>query len=238
MSISIWWARRDLRLGDNPPLRTALTAGAVIPVFILDPALLSRPAPMRQAFLWDGLRQLDADLRAHGSRLLVRKGDPAAELARLVAETGAESIHAAEDYSPIARRRDAAVAAALPLRLHGGLTVHHPLALRKVDGRPYTVFTPFSKAWKALPFSYAPWSCPQRLPPLPALLTEAIPAGMKDGNFPPGENEALRRLENFLSGPGTDYAVGRNRLDLDGTSALSPYLRFGMLSAQRAAHSC
>ena len=237
MSISIWWVRRDLRLDDNPALRAALDAGGgtVLPVFLLDPFLLARDAPLRQAFLWDGLRQLDADLRLRGSRLLVRKGAPAAELARLVAETGAESIHAAEDYSPYARRRDDRIASTLPLQLHGGLTVHHPLALRKTDGRPYTVFTPFSKAWKALPFSYTPWRCPERMPDPPELPGEPIPASAGVPAFPAGEQEALRRLEYFLAGPGAEYTEGRNRLDLDGTSALSPYLRFGMLSPRRAA---
>jgi deoxyribodipyrimidine photo-lyase len=51
---------------------------------------------------------------------------------------------------------------------------------------------------------------------------------------PPGEDEALARLERFARGPIFEYAEKRNRLDLDGTSGLSPYLRFGMVSAQRA----
>jgi len=52
--------------------------------------------------------------------------------------------------------------------------------------------------------------------------------------FPPREKEAKRRLSRFLRGPIHSYADDRNRLDLEGTSMLSPYLRFGMISAQRA----
>ena len=55
--------------------------------------------------------------------------------------------------------------------------------------------------------------------------------------FPPGEAEALRRLRAFAGGSTTairGYADDRNRMDLDGTSQLSPYLRFGMVSARRA----
>ncbi len=235
MSVSIWWVRRDLRLHDNLALLAALEGGAaVLPVFILDPRLLGKEAPFRQGFLFEGLRRLDADLRARDSRLLVRRGEPALELARLVQESGAAAVHAAEDYSPYARRRDEGVSRLAPLRLHGGQTVHHPLALRKADGRPYTVFTPFSKAWKSLP-TPAPLPAPQRFPPTPQLPGEPLPELLAPSGFPPGEAEALRRLDSFLGGLGFTYAEDRNRLDLDGTSALSPYLRFGMLSPRLAA---
>ena len=154
MAIAIWWARRDLRLADNQALHEAMHAAeTVLPVFILDPALLSTFAASekRLAFLFGGLRALDADLRARGSRLIVRRGDPATELARLVSETGATAVFAEEDVWPYARRRDAAVAATVPLRLTAGLTVHPPDVVRKADGGVYTVFTPYSRAWKALP---------------------------------------------------------------------------------------
>jgi deoxyribodipyrimidine photo-lyase len=55
--------------------------------------------------------------------------------------------------------------------------------------------------------------------------------------FLPGEDEAQRRLDAFVD-PGDQpvyrYSDGRNRLDQDGTSRLSPYLRFGMVSARQA----
>jgi deoxyribodipyrimidine photo-lyase len=235
MGISLWWVRRDLRLMDDPALESALSEGGVLPVFILDPALLRREAPFRQAFLFDGLRRLDASLRQRGSRLVLRTGQPELELARLLAESGAVCIHAAQDTSPYARRRDEAVARLLPLRLHGGQTVHPPLALRRPEGRPYTVFTPFSRAWKALPFSYHAWHPPAAFPPVPELASEPVPPANGVEGFPAGEVEALRRLEDFLDLRGGQYGEGRNQLDTDGTSALSPYLRFGMLSPKRAA---
>ena len=52
--------------------------------------------------------------------------------------------------------------------------------------------------------------------------------------FPPGEAEAARRLEAFLAEKIGTYGADRDRLDRAGTSALSPYLRFGMLSARQA----
>jgi len=92
--VAIWWVRRDLRLLDNPALIAALQHGRVVPIFVLDPALLRtrRTAPKRLAFMLSGLRCLDASLRARGSRLVVRSGDPVEVLARLVGKTGAVAI--------------------------------------------------------------------------------------------------------------------------------------------------
>ena len=82
MSTALWWIRRDLRLADNLALAAAQAqAEHVIPVFVLDPTLLASPyaSEKRLAFLYDGLRNLDADLSTRGSRLVVRQGDPADE---------------------------------------------------------------------------------------------------------------------------------------------------------------
>ena len=245
MSTAVWWIRRDLRLTDNQALASALAqAEQVTPVFILDPALWSASASAkRPAFLQNGLCQLDADLRARGSRLIVRQGHPLDELTALVAETGARAVLAEEDYSPYARRRDAQVAERLPLHLIGSLTVHPPASVVKADGRPYTVFTPFSRAWKALtpPMLNSVLPVPERIStpanvasdPLPT--QSALPVIVP---FIPGEAEAQARLAVFVDRDDPRvyrYGEGRNRMDLDGTSQLSPYFRFGMLSARQAA---
>jgi deoxyribodipyrimidine photo-lyase len=245
MTTALWWVRRDQRLTDNQALVAALQrAELVIPVFVLDPVLLESPdaGEKRVAFMLASLRQLDADLRARGSRLIIRRGNPAAELANLVRETGAEAIFAEEDCWPYAQRRDRNLAEALPLHLTGGLTVHPPAMVRKADGAPYTVFTPFSRTWRALPLpeTKAVLAAPKQLPMLPELYCLAIPAEPApppDLPFPPGEAEAWRRLQSFVDWDDPvayGYAEGRNRLDLEGTSQLSPYLRFGMLSARQA----
>ncbi len=180
MTTAIWWIRRDLRLADNQALAAALAhADRLVPVFVLDPALLDSPyvGDKRLAFLFGGLRQLDADLRARGSRLVVRHGEPLAELRALLGETGATGIFAEEDFSPYARQRDARVAEALPLHLTEGVTVHPPGAVLKADGTPYTVFTPFSRAWKAVPppSERALLDAPASLPAVPDLPGLPIP---------------------------------------------------------------
>lgn len=236
MTLTIWWIRRDLRLKDNPALHSALVhGGTVLPVFILDPRLLSKPAENRWRFLLNGLRRLDEDLRSRGSYLLLRRGLPEEVLPALLAESRAEAVFTEEDYTPFAIQRDEKLAKFIPLHRVVGVTVHHPAAVVKPDGSPYTVFTPFSKAWKALPLPKPLPPIPARLPPPPLLPGEPFPLAEENSHFPAGEFEAERRLMAFLDGPLSSYADDRNRLDVDGTSRLSPYLRFGMISARRVA---
>lgn len=243
MKTAIWWIRRDLRLHDNEALTAVLErADEVIPTFIIDPTLVNGryAGEKRLAFLWAGLRSLDADLRRLGSYLVVRQGAPEAELGALMAETAASGIYAEADYSPYARRRDRAIAGKLPLHLVGGVSVQPPTAVLKANNEPYTVFTPFSKQWRARPFNHTPLPHPAHITtpanisgqPLPE-----APALSPDIPFPATEAEAQRRLHAFSSGanaPIYRYADQRNRMDLEGTSQLSPYLRFGLISARQA----
>jgi deoxyribodipyrimidine photo-lyase len=245
MTTAIWWICRDLRLTDNQALNAALShAEQVVPVFILDPSLLSSPyvGPKRLAFLLEGLRHLDSELQARGSYLVVRRGDAWDGLVALLAEIGADIIFAEEDYSPYARRRDARIGEELPLRWVSGLSVHPPGTVLKTDGTPYTVFTPFSRTWRSLPSPGASsvLAAPRHIPTPPGLPGRPIPtepALPSTVPFPAGEAEAQRRLIAFSDGedaPVYRYAETRDRLDRDGTSTLSPYLRFGMLSARQA----
>ena len=252
---SIWWIRRDIRLADNPALDSALKQGGVIPVFILDPQLLSHTAKIRQHFLFGGLAELDSELKKRGSGLVIRHGSPELALFNLLTSTGATTIYAEEDFTPYARDRDKKIAASLPLNLIHGQTVHHPAVVLKPDGKPYTVFTPFSKTWKALrPPTLNPLPAPNSFPVIQLPRSESLPGFDSSPLFPPGEIEALRRLEQFTMEPQrtrsktqlnisdsvakiSEYDKNRNRLDLDGTSALSPYIRFGMISMRQAAHA-
>jgi deoxyribodipyrimidine photo-lyase len=241
---AIWWIRRDVRLRDNRALAAALArAETVVPVFILDPNVLNsryhRNAELRKAFLFGALRNLDKNLRRKGSRLLVRRGKPEEALARLCAEVNAETVYAEEDFSPYARQRDTAVAARAPLMLTHGLAVHHPIAMRKNDGTPYTTFAGFSRAWKALPLPQERdlIPMPRHLPSPPELRSTRLPKLHAELRFPPSESEGLLRLRRFTKGsraPIYGYARHKNRLDLERTSALSPYFRFGLISTREA----
>ena len=194
---AIWWIRRDLRLTDNAALHAALEVGSVLPVFILDPAFDSSSA-RRKNFLYEGLHALDKDLRERGSYLLIRTGKPLDVLRKLVDETKADSIFAEEDFTPYARKRDLEIEHHLPLHLVSGQTVHHPNAVLKADGKPYTVYTPYSKAWKAkLPAKIDLYPAPEKINTPFIITNEHLPPFKVNPLFPAGEKEALVRLEEF-----------------------------------------
>jgi deoxyribodipyrimidine photo-lyase len=233
---SIWWIRRDLRLTDNPALHSALRSGDVIPVFILD-GVFSSSSLRRKNFLYEGLAALDKDLRACDSYLVIRKGKPIEVLRQLIQETNATAIFAEEDYTPYARKRDSLVSSQLPLQLIAGQTVHHPEFVKKADGKPYTVYTPYSKVWKSLLTEILLLPAPISIQTPANIFSEPLPVFSPNPLFPPSEKEAQRRLTQFADYPITQYAENRDRMDLDGTSSLSPYFRFGMLSLRQAVYA-
>ncbi len=244
MDTAIWWIRRDLRLSDNQALTEAISSSnSVIPVFVLDPKLINSPnsSPKRLEFLFKGLAELDGDLRGRGSKLVIRRSEPLEALSRLVRESGAEQIFAEEDFSPYARKRDKQIASQLSLKLIGGSCISHPESLLKMDGKAYKVFTPYMRAWKAHHKIQA-----EQLAPLPEFIpTPAEVAGdqlpEKPGSdinliYEPGEWVANKRLQEFIRSESRGiyrYADSRNLLGVSGTAQISPYLRFGMLSARQ-----
>jgi deoxyribodipyrimidine photo-lyase len=246
---ALHWFRNDLRLHDNTALAAAARAGELIPVFVFDDALLAGPhrAPPRLRFLLECLRALAADLARHGAPLVVRRGDPARELRRLVAESKAELVTFNRDYSPYARRRDAAVRAAIGAagaraEEYTDRVVFEPGEIRKRDGAPFAVYTPFRNAWLARwraapPADPAPLRLPRAVAGVePGALPDAaaLDAGADRTAIPPGgEAAAARRLTAFLEQAVRDYGRDRDRPGIDGTSRLSPYLRFGAISPRQ-----
>ena len=144
-------------------------------------------------------------------------------------------IFAHEDFSPFARQRDEDIAANFNLQRFPGVVLRHPTTVLKPDGDPYIVFTPYKNTWYQgrLP---APTDCipaPESLPPLPAGLdSESLPSVEPPDGFPATAEEAQQRLSAFIQEDIQHYRSRRNQLSLDATSRLSPYLRFGLLSAR------
>ncbi len=231
------WFRRDLRLADNPALLAAAVDGPVVPVFVLDDTLRAPSGAPRLAFLYRCLRELDASL---GGRLVIRTGRPAQVLATLAHEVGATSVHAAADYGPYGHARDEAAAAALAdvgaeLVLTGSPYAVEPGRTVKPDGSPYRVFTPFYRAWSDLGWA-APVPAPEHLDLLDwasgdDVSGDSVPADPPVQSTLPaaGEAAALARLGVFVEESVAGYARTRNVPGADGTSKLSPYLKYGAL---------
>jgi deoxyribodipyrimidine photo-lyase len=246
-AVAILWLRRDLRLRDHPALTAAAQTDRIAPVFCLDPRLLGgrHRSGARTQFMLECLRDVDQSLRELGSRLVIRQGIPERELPALARELGADTVHATADVGPYARRRDAAVSSALAsggvdLVLHPGLfVVDDPTEIRTGDGKPYTVFTPYHRSWERAP-RREPLRRPGSLPELPAGVTTGRLPTLKSLGLsqpltdpPPGGERAGRaRLEAFLTDAVAGYDERRDALADAGTSALSPYLHFGCLSAR------
>ena len=246
----IAWFRRDLRLHDQAAFYHACRdAAQVVPLFILDPALLSSPhvGGPRLTFLLESLRALDAGLRARGSYLVVRQGDPLEEIRAVLREANADGIYFNRDYIWPGRDRDDRVRAAL--REDGAMVetfadqvLIEPEALLTGQGRPYTVFTPYRNAWLKLE-KEAPLSGPPAQLGTPPLRTLPIPAAADYGQrvvhpLPePGEEAGRALLARFTGGDGAPilaYKEDRNFPALEGTSRLSPHLRHGTVGVRSA----
>ncbi len=246
MTTALLWFRRDLRVTDHPALvRAVAEFDRVVAVFVLDDALRRgrfASAP-REAFMLGCLRALDAQLRERGSGLVVRDGRPERELVKLAREVGAQAVLWTSDVSPYARARDARVTAALreagvDAVAQGGSYVVDVARPRTQGGTPFAVFTPFHRRWRALPRRTV-LRAPATLAPLPgALHGGRLPApddahgGLPEPHCRPGEPAARAALAAWLDGPIDRYAERHDALaEPDGTSGLSPYLRWGCLSA-------
>ncbi len=250
MAPAIVWLRRNLRLDDNVPLDSALRGHeAVVPVFVLDDHYLTEDySPPRLRFLAESLRELESALAAKGSRLLFRKGPSSRALADLARETGAEAVYGHDDHEPhgraLAREVEAALAAqGTRLRLLPDLHLVSPGSLRTDAGRPYTVYTPFLRRWREADKA-RPLPEPARVPTPDAVLVRAFPSipmsrprGFREEGAPanpPGGARAGRTLwEAFRARAFARYADQRDLPGREGTSRLSPHLRFGTVGIRR-----
>ncbi|MCW0214536.1 MAG: DNA photolyase family protein [Pseudonocardia sp.] len=230
---AVVWFRRDLRVSDQPTfLAAADAADRALGLFVLDPVLLKPSGGARLTFLYGALRALDEAL---GGRLLVVRGDPAEVVPRIAKAVDAQTVHVAADFGPYGARRDEAVEKALAeagreLVRSGSPYAVAPGRVRKDDGDPFKVFTPFRRrwadhGWRAPAETDADtltWiDPPQKGVPIPA--DEKVDAELPE----PGEKAALRTWREFLDGVVDDYGDARDRPDRPGTSRMSVYLKYG-----------
>ncbi len=235
---------RDLRVHDHPALTAASEqAEAVMPLFVLDEAILSGSfmAPNRAHFLAESLRDLDDGLRRAGSKLVIRRGDPVDEALRVASEAGAEAVFASADVSGHAQARerrlaDACAGERIELSLHPGVTAIPAGTLTPTSGDHYRVFTPYWRAWSDA-HHRAPVGPPRRLSPPDGLRQGTLPTGRdlatgdpSPGRAPGGEGAGRERLDRWLDHEVAGYDDGHDALAADATSRLSPYLHFGCLS--------
>ncbi|MFN8243975.1 MAG: deoxyribodipyrimidine photo-lyase [Ferruginibacter sp.] len=236
--LNIFWFRRDLRLEDNAGLYHALRTGTpVLPVFIFDTNILNRledKADKRIQFIHDALAALQAQLLSLGSSLRVFHSTPAVAFETLASTYTIGEVFANHDYEPYARTRDMETGAWLREKGIGFHTYKDQVIFEKDevlkdDGHPYTVFTPYSKRWKALLNDFYLRSYPTekyfsgffQTSPLPLPSIAAIGFQPVKADFPD-----KKVTKNTL----LHYKEQRDFPALPGTSRLSVHLRFGTVS--------
>ena len=242
--IAIHWHRRDLRLLDNTALHhAAADAEAVIPVYAISDWKQRHgwTGEKRQAFLSRSLESLAKDLPSISGRLIIRSGTAAKALEKLAKETGAEAIFYNCDPDPFGREAEKqveAMAARLGIACHGHLdaTLHGPDEILTQEGKPYRVYTPYSRNWLSR----------EKPAPLPKPRSLNTPTGIRSLPLPTnshwklaepeadlveaGEGAAHQRLKTALSKRLAAYGETRDIPSVAGTSRLSQDLRFGLLS--------
>lgn len=235
---AIFWFRRDLRLHDNAGLYHALKSGdPVLPVFIFDKHILgklSQKADARVEFIHRTVTELSEALSAHGSSLKMLHATPLNAFKELVKEYDISGVYTNHDYEPDAHERDASVKTFLDSKGIGfhsykDQCIFEKHEVTKDDGKPYTVFTPYSRKWKAAmtDFYIKPYPTKKYVKNFFPTASIAIPSlkslGFEktDAAFPPNKTDSdlIRHYHQTRDIPG-----------IRGTTRLSLHLRFGTVS--------
>lgn len=260
--INVFWFRRDLRLNDNAGLYHALKGEyPVLPVFIFDRHILDKledKTDARVNFLYQTLQDLKTTLQTLGSDMLIKYGTPEEVWPAILSEYEVNAVYTNHDYESYAIKRDRKIGELLeengqsfhPFKDH---VIFEKLEVTKDDGLPYTVFTPYSRKWRAkletkmavgesqetgLANSYYLQSYPNEKyfsQFIPNISTTAIPSlaemGFKPSSIPFPDTLVNRKKIKA-------YEETRNFPAIDGTSKLGLHFRFGTISIrEKARHS-
>ncbi len=244
--VNIFWFRRDLRLTDNTGLYHALNSGLpVVPVFIFDKNILDKledAEDKRVTFIHNALQEIQAGLKTFNSTLHVFYGTPVEVFNLLTEKYVIKNVFANHDYEPYALKRDSTIAALLKARSISFLTYKDQVIFEKdevvkPDGKPYTVFTPYSRKWKAA---------------LSDVHKQQFPVEKYTHQFIKEDHFPLPSLQSMGFSPGSaffpskelndklliQYADKRNFPALHATSKLGVHLRFGTISIRQVARQC
>jgi len=251
-NLILFWHRRDLRVSDNTGLASARKRSTkIVGVFCLDPNILGRDdiSPVRVTYMIGCLQELQRRYHELNSQLLILRKDPIKAIPALALALNAQAVFWNWDVEPYSQIRDLAVIDSLTekgiqtLEQNWDQLLHSPREILSGAQTPYTVYTPF---WKNLigktrskpvatlenitGLTESELQIAQQAGVIP--LPSAQDLGFNwDGELilPPGETAAQERLEEFTKSAINEYQEQREFPSVNGTSQLSPALKFGAI---------
>jgi deoxyribodipyrimidine photo-lyase len=240
--VTLFWFRRDLRLSDNAGLYRALSRQTnVLPIFIFDKTILDKledKDDRRIEFIHQYVTKLSGELKGLGSSLLTLYSTPEEAFKKLLQQYRVDAVYTNHDYEPYASRRDAEIkrmveATNASFFSFKDQVIFEKGEILKDDGKPYTVYTPFSRKWKEKLNSFY-------VKPYP---TEKYFANFfkVDKSFAIPTLESMGFVPTGAEFPPTipdativqHYHDTRNLPAVEGTTRMSVHLRFGTVSIRQ-----
>ena len=154
--LNLFWFRRDLRLIDNHGLYEALQSELpVLPIFIFDTNILDKlenKEDKRVDFIFQALEKLNEYLEKQGKSIQIFYGKPLEIYENLSQQYEIGNVFCNEDYEPYAIKRDQEIKDFLASKninfyQFKDQVIFQKDEITKADGKPYTVYTPYSKQW-------------------------------------------------------------------------------------------
>lgn len=238
--MNVFWFRRDLRLEDNFGLFEALSDGETLPIFIFDPNILAElpKDDARVSFIFELLEKIQKQLKSEKKSLAIFHDEPEKVFKKLVKEHKIEAVFTNHDYEPYAKKRDSEIEKLLKsndisFQTFKDQVIFEKDEIVKDDGKPYVVYTPFSKKWKEK-FSEKSVRQHDSEKKLDQIASHNYPfLSLEDIGF----KKSKIKVEDFDVSKKIieNYKETRDFPSVDGTSHLSPHLRFGSVSIRQIA---
>ncbi|MEO6636992.1 MAG: deoxyribodipyrimidine photo-lyase [Ginsengibacter sp.] len=243
-NINIFWFRRDLRLNDNAGLYHALKSDLpVLPIFIFDTHILDKlgeKKDKRVEFIRSTLLDIQMQLEEFDSSLYVHYGTPELVFKKLLKDFAISAVFTNHDYEPYALEREDEINKLLQknnivFKTFKDQVIFEKDEVLKDDGKPYTVYTPYSKKWKdkLTDFYLIPYPCEKYFKNFHVHQAWEIPSltsmGFKEKDQAiPSRNPSETIIKNYNKT--RDYPALEH-----GTSRLGIHLRFGTVSIREEA---
>ncbi len=241
--ICIHWFRRDFRLEDNASLYHALKSGLpVLPVFIFDKTILDQlenRLDHRVIFIHQQLEKINQQLQTLGSKLLVKFGFPEDCWKEILSEYNVQSVYTNHDYEPYAKLRDKKIndllnSNGIDFNTYKDQVIFEKDEVTKDDGKPYTIFTPYSRKWLSKLDDSFLSSYPSKKyfkNFIQLKYSKIVSLNEMDFIDEKVEFPTIEFPDEILN----QYATNRDIPSVKGTSRISLHLRFGTVSIRQLA---